>query len=129
MWRRGTNDPDAGLGDDSCACSNVCQSWIHIYRLGSEEEEEIPRTKFHPMGFPSCWLASPALPSKGSSSAAPCVAGFSCGMPVADAMAVTRELRSFAFSWGGVRRERITKIESALRGWGIDDTLILTERN
>lgn len=36
-----TNDPDAGLGDDGCACSSVGQSWMlasHIYRLGGEEK-------------------------------------------------------------------------------------------
>ena len=93
-----TYDPDACLGDDGRAC--YIEEWlayihpsIHPYILHSinpvdykKEGKTIPSTKFHAIGLPSCWLASPALPRRGSSSAVPCVAGFSSGMPVADAM-------------------------------------------
>ena len=36
------------------------------------------------MPFPSCCEASPARPRRGSSSPLPSVAGFSCGIPVAE---------------------------------------------
>lgn len=38
------------------------------------------------MPCPSCCDASPARPRRGSSSPRPWVAGFSCGMPVAEAI-------------------------------------------
>ena len=47
---------------------------------------DIPRTKLNCMPFPSCCEASPARPRRGSSSPRPWVAGFSSGMPVAEAI-------------------------------------------
>ncbi len=42
-----------------------CDEW----RLGGGGSGVIPRTKLNWMPCPSCWLASPLLPSRGSSSA------------------------------------------------------------
>ena len=51
-------------------------------------------TKLKGKGFPSFWDASPALPSRGSSSPRPGAAGFSSGMAVVDeAMLTFCELR------------------------------------
>ena len=45
---------------------------------------DIPRTKLNWIPLPSCCEASPARPRRGSSSPLPSVAGFSCGIPVAE---------------------------------------------
>ena len=42
--------------------------------------------KLNCMPLPSCCEASPALPSRGSSSPLPAAIGFSCGIPVAEAI-------------------------------------------
>ena len=47
---------------------------------------DVPRTKLNWMPCPSCCEASPARPRRGSSSPLPWVAGFSSGMPVAEAI-------------------------------------------
>ncbi len=42
--------------------------------------------KLNCIPLPSCCEASPARPSRGSSSPLPSAIGFSCGIPVAEAM-------------------------------------------
>ena len=51
-----------------------------------QESADIPRTKLNWIPFPSCCEASPARPRRGSSSPLLSVAGFSCGIPVAEDM-------------------------------------------
>ena len=54
----------------------------------SESIDFLPSTRFASNPFPSCWLASPALPRSGSSSVVSRLlgAGLDSGMPVAEAM-------------------------------------------
>ncbi len=85
---RGTNDPDACLGDYGGTWGRGVSGCIMKWRLEVGRFEGVvyvPRTKLNWMYWPSCWLASPLLPSRGSSSALLWLtAGFSSGIPVAE---------------------------------------------